>query len=313
MTLITTPFGARTTASEVLTGVDLTGKRMIVTGGASGIGAETVRALAAAGAQVVVATRDPAHAKSLVEEFSTVTAAHLDLADLRSVRAFCQAWKGPVHAIVANAGVMMLPDRRLSPQGWEMHLATNYLGHFALIHGLYDALRAAGNARVVTVSSGAQRRQPVDLDDPHFERRPYDPLAAYAQSKTADVLLAVGISRRWAGEGITANSYEPGTIHTRLQRHLDATTMRAFGAMDEEGSLVTPEYYKTPEQGASTSVLLAASPLVEGVTGRHFEDNRESAPMDGGTGFARTGVARWAIDPAAADALWDYALPYLSV
>jgi NAD(P)-dependent dehydrogenase (short-subunit alcohol dehydrogenase family) len=207
---------------------------------------------------------------------------------------------------------MMLPDRQLTAQGWETQLAVNYLGHFALIHGLHDALRAAGNARVVTVSSGAQRLQPVDLDDPQFERRPYDPMVAYAQSKTADVLLAVGISRRWAGDGITANSCEPGWIYTNLQRHLDAATMQAFGAMDDEGNLLTPDYYKTPAQGASTSVLLAASPLLEGVTGRHFEDNRESAPMDGGPAFTMTGVARWAIDPAAADALWDYALPALS-
>lgn len=181
------------------------------------------------------------------------------------------------------------------------------------IHGLHDALRAAGGARVVTVSSGAQRLYPVDFDDPQFKRRPYDPIAAYAQSKTADALLAVGISRRWAADGIAADSCEPGWIHTNLQRHLSPDIMRAYGAMDEEGNLQTPDYYKTPEQGASTTVLLAASPLLEGVTGRYFEDNRESEPMDGGPEFTMTGVARWAIDPEAADRLWDYALPFLSV
>ncbi|NUP49875.1 MAG: SDR family NAD(P)-dependent oxidoreductase [Catenulispora sp.] len=312
MTLITTPFTMRTTASEVLAGVDLSGKRMIVTGGASGLGTETVRALAGAGAQVVIATRNPAIAKPILEEFPGTQAAELDLADVRSVRAFTDSWSGPVDAVVANAGVMMLPEREVSAQGWEMQLAINYLGHFALIHGLHDALRAADGARVVCVSSGAQRLQPVDFDDPQFERRPYDPMVAYAQSKTADVLLAVGVSRRWADDGIVANSCEPGWIHTNLQRYLSPDVMRAFGAMDEEGNLLTPDYYKTPEQGASTSVLLAASPLVEGVTGRHFEDNRESEPMDGGPEFTMTGVARWAIDPEAADRLWDYALPYLS-
>ncbi|GAA2022387.1 SDR family NAD(P)-dependent oxidoreductase [Catenulispora yoronensis] len=311
MTLITTPFDSRTTAAEVLAGLDLAGRRMVVTGGASGLGTETVRALAGAGAQVVVATRDPALAKPLLDEFPAVTAAELDLADLRSVRAFVRDWRGPLHSLVANAGVMMLPERRLSAQGWEMQLAVNYLGHFALIHGLHDALRAAGTARVVTVSSGAQRLQPVDFADPQFERRPYDPMVAYAQSKTADALLAVGVSRRWAEDGVTANSCEPGWIHTNLQRHLDPATMRAFGAMDEDGNLLTPDYYKTPAQGASTSVLLAASPLLEGVTGRYFEDNRESAPIDGGPEFTMTGVARWATDPVAADELWDYALPFL--
>ena len=312
MPLLTTPFTMRTTASEVLAGVDLTGKRMIVTGGASGLGTETVRALAGAGAQVVIATRNPADAKPILEEYANTRAVELDLADLRSVRAFTDAWSGPVDALVANAGVMMLPRREVNAQGWEMQLAVNYLGHFALAHGLHDALRAAGGARVVTVSSGAQRLYPVDFDDPQFERRPYDPMAAYAQSKTADALLAVGISRRWADDGIVANSCEPGWIHTNLQRHLSPDVMRAYGAMDEDGNLLTPDYYKTPEQGASTTVLLAASPLLEGVTGRYFEDNSESEPMDGGPEFTMTGVARWSIDPENADRLWDYSLPYLS-
>lgn len=170
MPLLTTPFTMRTTASEVLAGVDLTGKRMIVTGGVSGLGTETVRALAQAGAEVVIATRNPADAKPILEEFPKTQAAALDLADLRSVRAFTDAWSGPVDALVANAGVMMLPRREVSAQGWEMQLAVNYLGHFALAHGLHDAMRAAGGARVVTVSSGAQRLYPVDVDGPHFER-----------------------------------------------------------------------------------------------------------------------------------------------
>ncbi|NED80695.1 SDR family NAD(P)-dependent oxidoreductase, partial [Streptomyces sp. SID11233] len=125
----------------------------------------------------------------------------------------------------------------------------------------------------MTLSSGAHLRAPFDFDDPHFERRPYDAFTAYARSKTADVLLAVGIQRRWAEYGITANACAPGWIHTNLTRHLDQATMRAFGAMDEHGELVTPDYYKTPEQGAATTVLLAASPLLDGIGGRYFEDN----------------------------------------
>ncbi|MEV7077940.1 SDR family NAD(P)-dependent oxidoreductase [Streptomyces sp. NPDC093516] len=310
MTLTTTPFGPRATAAEVLDGVDLSGRRMIVTGGASGLGVETVRALAGAGAEVTVATRDPAAAEPLAKELPGVRTATLDLSDLASVRAFCADWSGPLDALVANAGVMMLPTRQVNAQGWELQLATNYLGHFALAVGLRTALQAADQARVTVVSSGAQLRAGFDFADPQFAHRPYDPFLAYAQSKTADVLLAVGISRRWAEDGIAANSCAPGWIHTNLTRHLDAATMQALGAMDADGNLLTPEHYKTPAQGASTTVLLAASPLLDGVSGRYFEDNQESAVVDGGP-EAMAGVAKWSVDSAAADRLWDLALPVL--
>ncbi|MFG2480259.1 SDR family NAD(P)-dependent oxidoreductase [Streptomyces fagopyri] len=308
MTLTTTPFGIRATAAEVLDGVDLSGRRMIVTGGSSGLGVETVRALAGAGAQVTIATRNPAAAESLAKEFPGTKAVGLDLDDLASVRAFCDAWSGPVDGLVANAGVMMLPTRQVNAQGWEMQLATNYLGHFALAVGLHDALREAEKPRVVVVSSGAQLRMGFDFDDPQFERRPYDPFVAYAQSKTADVLLAVGIGRRWANHGITANACAPGWIHTNLARHVDRATLRALGALDADGNLVTPDYYKTPAQGAATTVLLAASPLLDGVSGRYFEDNQESEVVDGGPDVP-AGVAKWSVDPDAADRLWDHALP----
>ncbi|MBW8705869.1 2,3-dihydro-2,3-dihydroxybenzoate dehydrogenase [Streptomyces sp. MBT84] len=308
MSLTTTTFGKRATAAEALDGVDLSGRRMIVTGGSSGLGVETVRALAGAGAQVTIATRNPASAGALVKEFPGTQVVALDLADLASVRAFCDAWDGPLDALVANAGIMMLPTREVNAQGWEMQLATNYLGHFALAVGLRPALQAAGNARVAVVSSGAQLRAGFDFDDPQFERRAYDPFVAYAQSKTADVLLAVGISRRWAEHGITANACAPGVIHTNLARHLDQATLQALGAMDADGNLVTPDYFKTPAQGAATTVLLAASPLLDGVTGRYFEDNQESGVVDGGPDVM-AGVAKWSIDPTAADRLWDYALP----
>lgn len=308
MTLTTTPFGIRATAAEVLDRVDLSSRRVIVTGGSSGLGAETVRALAGAGAQVTVATRDPAAAQPLVAEFPGVRAVALDLADLASVRAFCDTWDGPLDALVANAGVMMLPTRQVTVQGWEMQLATNYLGHFALAVGLRAALQEADDPRVAVVSSGAQLRAGVDFEDPQFEHRPYDPFVAYAQSKTADVLLAVGISRRWAQYGITANACAPGWIHTNLTRHLDRATMQALGAMDAEGNLVTPDFFKTPAQGAATTVLLAASPLLKGVTGRYFEDNQESEVVDGGPDVM-AGVAKWSVDPDAADRLWDQALP----
>ncbi|MEW2430951.1 SDR family NAD(P)-dependent oxidoreductase [Micromonospora sp. NPDC047644] len=309
---LTTPFNARTTAAEVLNGVDLTGRRMIVTGGASGIGVETVRALAGAGAEVTIATRNPRAADRLAEEFATdatagtVRSSALDLSDLASVDAFVAAWQGPLDVLVANAGIMAIPTRQLTGVGWELQLATNHLGHFALARGLHGSLRSAEAARVVMVSSGAHLAAPFDFDDPQFERRLYDPWSAYGQSKTAEVLLAVGITRQWASDGITANALNPGYIFTNLQRHIDDDTMRAMGAMDEAGNLIEAEYYKKPDQGASTTVLLAGSPLLDGVGGRYFDDNQEAEVVPGGPD-ATGGVAAHAVDSAAADRLWAYA------
>lgn len=305
-----TPFPSDATAAEVIDGVDLTGRRAVVTGGASGIGAATVRALASAGAEVTVATRRPALAEPLVRELADVPgaglvrAAALDLADLSSVDAFARAWRGPLDMLVANAGIMALAERTVTDAGWEMQLATNFLGHFALAGALHAPLREAGSARVVMVGSGAHLKVPFDFDDPHFERRPYDPWTSYGQSKTADALFAVG-ARRWVADGITANALSPGYILTNLQRHLDDDTMRAFGVMDEAGNLTPLSYYKTPAQGAATSTLLAASPLLEGVTGRYFEDNQEAPVVE--SDEASGGVAPHALDPAVADRLWEYA------
>lgn len=311
--LLQTPFPSHATASEVIGGVDLTGRRALVTGGASGIGLETVRALASAGADVTVATRDPAAAAPALRGLATTAPAGsvdvraLDLADLASVAHFADAWSGPLDILVANAGIMALPTRQVTDLGWELQLATNHLGHFALATALHPALRAAGSARLVVVSSGAHRNAAFDFGDPHFERRPYDPWTAYAQSKTADVLLAVG-AHRWAADGVTANALNPGWIlGTNLQRHIDAGTMRAMGVTDEDGAVIPQPYHKTAEQGAATSVLLAASPLLDGVTGRYFEDNQEAQVVDGDEGRPG-GVAAHAVDPVAADRLWDRAL-----
>lgn len=183
--MTSSPFGFSTTAAEVVQGVDLTGRRAIVTGGASGIGVETARALAGAGAQVTLAVRDAgAGAKTAAEIGGDVAVAHLDLTDLDSVRAFAAAWDGPLHILVNNAGVMAAPETRTA-QGYELQFATNHLGHFALATGLHGALAAAGGARIVSVSSSAHMRFPVLFDDPHFRFVPYDPWAAYGQSKTA--------------------------------------------------------------------------------------------------------------------------------
>jgi len=294
---ITTPFNAESTAAEVIAGVDLTGRHAIVTGGGSGIGIETARALAGAGAEVTIAVRNIEQGNEAAAQIDHgIKVARLDLADLASVAAFVDAWDEPLHILINNAGVMASPLMR-TPQGWEMQFATNHLGHFALATGLHEALAAAGNARVVAVSSSAHHRSPIVFDDIHFNHREYEPWSAYGQSKTANVLFAVEATKRWADDGITVNALMPGGIRTNLQRYVPeeqlAAMRAAAGAADAS--------WKTPEQGAATSILLATSPLVDGVGGRYFEDCNEAKV---GELSARNGVAAYALDPEAAARLW---------
>src|ERR1035441_7381142 len=223
-TPISTPFGFDSTAAEVAAGIDLNGKRAIVTGASSGIGIETARALAGAGAEVTLAVRNPDAGAQTVVDITATTGndrlhvERLDLADRDSIKAFVAGWHGQLDLLVNNAGVMALPELQLSPEGWEMQFATNHLGHFALAVGLHDALAAAGTARIVSVSSSAHLGSPVVFDDLHFAFREYEPFSAYGQSKTANVLFAVEVTRRWGKEGITANSLMPGAIATNLDR-----------------------------------------------------------------------------------------------
>jgi len=220
MSLLTTPFGFHSTAADVVRGIDLAGKRVVVTGGAAGIGVETARVLASARASVMLAVRRPAQAVPVVEELrrSTgnpdVSVAMLDLADLRSVAAFAEAWQGPLHVLVNNAGIMAVPERQETAQGFELQFGTNFLGHFALSVWLHDALAAAQGARVVSVSSSAHAFSPVVFDDLNFNFVPYTPFGAYGQSKTANALLSVGIALRWGNEGISSNALNPGAIAT---------------------------------------------------------------------------------------------------
>jgi NAD(P)-dependent dehydrogenase (short-subunit alcohol dehydrogenase family) len=310
MTAIATQFGFESTAAEVAEGIDLTGKQVIVTGAASGIGVETARALAGTGADVTLAVRNlDAGAQTAADIKATtgndaVRVAYLDLADQESVLGFAEAWSEPLHVLVNNAGVMALPERVLTPEGWEMQFATNHLGHFALALGLHDALSADGAARIVSVSSSGHLRSPVVFDDLNFSFRPYDPWLAYGQSKTANVLFAVGATARWADAGITANAVMPGGIATPLQRHLPADYIDR--AVRERGITL-----KTTEQGAATSVLLAVSPQLEGVGGRYFEDCNEAAVVHRSSNVFR-GVAPYALDPANADRLWDVSLALLA-
>ncbi|MGW2563852.1 SDR family NAD(P)-dependent oxidoreductase [Streptomyces sp. NPDC001514] len=301
-------FGASTTAADVIDGVDLHGRRAVVTGASSGIGVETARALAAAGADVTLAVRNTDAGARVAARLETelpstsgeLTVERLDLADRSTVAAFVNAWTGPLHILVNNAGVMALPELTRTPDGREMQFAVNHLGHFALAVGLRPALAAAEGARIVSVSSIGHLFSPVIFDDLDYRFRPYDPWTSYGQSKTANTLFAVGAAERWADDGITANALMPGNIaDTSLARHMDAEQLAGF--IETTGLALPPQ--KTVEQGAATSVLLAASPTVDGVTGRYFEDCAQAAPVTERAG-AIAGVAPYALDRENAARLW---------
>jgi len=300
MTQITTPFGRHSTAAEVAEGIDLSGKQAIVTGAASGIGVETARALAQTGAEVTLAVRNTDAGAQTAADITATTGnqnihvAQLDLSDRSSIATFVAAWDGPVHILVNNAGVMASPEQH-TPEGWEMQFATNHVGHFALALGLHDALAADGAARIVSVSSSAHMLSPIVFDDIHFAFRHYDPWLAYGQSKTANVLFAVGATARWFRDGITANALMPGAIATNLQRYIG-------------GILSPPELQKTPEQGAATSVLLATSALLEGIGGRYFVDCNEATIVTHRT----KDYSGDALDSDNADRLWEESLRLLA-
>ncbi|WP_329063015.1 SDR family NAD(P)-dependent oxidoreductase [Amycolatopsis sp. NBC_01480] len=297
---VTIPFGATSTAAEVVAGLDLTGRRAVVTGGASGLGAETARALAGAGAEVTLAVRDVAAGERVAAEIGA-RVARLDLADRVSVAEFVAGWTGPLDILVNNAGVMATPELR-TLEGWELQFATNHLGHFALATGLHGALTSAGAARVVSVSSVGHVNADVDFTDIHFHRRPYDRWVAYGQSKTANILFAVEAAKRWRAEGIAVNALNPGRItETALGRHV-GDIAAAPASFDPGSSDVS---WKNAQQGAATSVLLAASPLVEGVTGQYFEDCQVAVAHRPGV---RRGGAGYALDSEHAARLWSESL-----
>jgi NAD(P)-dependent dehydrogenase (short-subunit alcohol dehydrogenase family) len=301
-TRVTSPFGFESTAAEVIADIDLHDRRALVTGAASGIGVETARALASAGAETVIAARDLAAAERTAADIRATTGnpavsvARLDLLDRGSVDELVRDLAGPLHILVNNAGVMAIPDLRRSPEGHELQFATNHLGHFRLALGLLPALRAAGGARVVSVSSRAHLNSPVIFDDIDFRDRPYDPALAYAQSKTANVLFAVEATRRWAADGIAVNALNPGAVPTNLQRHTGGRL------------LSPPELHKTVAQGAATSVLLATSPALAGIGGRYFNDGQEAVVVDrrpDTVADMTRAVAAYAVDRDNAKRLWE--------
>jgi NAD(P)-dependent dehydrogenase (short-subunit alcohol dehydrogenase family) len=295
----------------VVEGIDLTGRQAIVTGAASGIGVETARALAGVGAAVTLAVRKTGDGETVAADIRSTTGnddvavAPLELTDDASIAAFVAVWDRPLDILVNNAGVMAIQELTLTDRGHEMQFATNHLGHFALALGLHDALAAAGNARIISVSSSGHLRSPVIFDDLDYAFRDYDPWGAYGQSKTANVLFAVEATRRWAGDGITANALMPGGIATALQRHIGGAEYlkRAVERFRQAGSAL-----KSVEQGAATSVLLATSPQLEGIGGRYFEDCNEAPVIHRRDEAGIGGVAPYALDVGNAERLWDVSL-----
>jgi NAD(P)-dependent dehydrogenase (short-subunit alcohol dehydrogenase family) len=307
--MITSGLDPYTDASVVVAGKDLSGQTAIVTGGATGIGIETVKALAGAGADVVIAVRKRDLGEAAAKEVNAAMGAErasvgmVDLADLSSVKAFTAAWGGkPLNMLINNAGVMACP-LSYTADDLEMQLGTNHFGHFALGVGLAGALRngakAGRAARLVSLSSIGHLRSAMNFEDPHYRSRDYDKWAAYGQSKTANALFAVGFDKRLASQGVNANSVMPGGIFTPLQRHLPHEEQVAMGWYDAEGKPAVG--FKTPAQGASTSVWAAVGDELEGVGGLYLENLAEAGPYQPGNRF---GVAPHALDTEAAERLW---------
>lgn len=296
-------YGLRTEAREALGGRDLTGKVAIVTGGYSGLGLETTRALAGAGAIVIVPARTPEKAQKALAGIANVEQAALDLADPASIDAFAGGFLSrtrKLDILVNNAAIMASPLMR-DARGYEAQFATNHLGHFHLTARLWPALKAAEGARVVSLSSIGHRIAPVDFDDPNFERTEYNKWLAYGRAKSANALFAVGLDQRGQAHGVRAFAVHPGGIMTDLQRFMPEEEKRAMGWIDEQGRV--HERFKTPSQGAATSVWCATNAQLDGQGGVYCEDCdiAVAVPADDQS-FA--GVRPWAIDPAQADRLW---------
>ncbi len=330
-----TGFTPASTATDVLAGLDLTGLDVVITGGHTGLGREATRALTAAGASVTVGARDPQRAAAALAGTPRVQVDRLDLADPASVDAFADRYLAsgrPLHVLIDNAGIMGGPLVR-DARGYESHLATNHLGHFQLTVRLHPALRAAGRARVVSLTSGAHRLSDIRWDDPNFTTGGYTGHLGYAQSKTANVLFAVELDRRWSPEGIRGYAVHPGIINTTNLgparpagaapvAALPVEMLRAQGVIDEMGATVVDPArgLKTVEQGASTAVFAATSPLLDGIGGVYLRDNDISpvdatpVPQEGlGDGPPITAVAPHAIDPVSARRLWELSEQMLAV
>lgn len=304
-------FGRTATAAEVVRGLDLSGRTMLVTGGGAGIGLATACALASAGARVHVADVDEAGSRAAIGRFreqapeASIEFAALDLGSVAAVKAYAEDFSrrvGRLDVLIDNAGIMACPEGR-TVDGHERQFGVNFLGHYVLTRALAPLLARAGRARVVTLSSIGHRRSDIEYDDIHFQRRPYDRWLAYGQSKTACALLAVAVDALWQDRGIRANAMNPGGSATGLHQYLGDDERRRLGLLDADDKV--PERWRPPEQCAGTSAWLAASPDLEGVGGRYFEDFAEApawVPED-----PMKGVRPYALSRENALRLWDLA------
>ena len=298
-------FGAATTASEAAEGIDLRGKLALVTGGSSGIGQETARALAERGAHVVLTARDMPKGEGVAEGIRASTGnqrvqvEELELGSLASIRAFADRFRSrhdALHILVNNAGVMACPAAKTA-DGFELQFGSNHVGHFLVTCLLAPALLKGAPSRIVSVSSRGHHMSPVVFDDIQFERRPYHKWLAYGQSKTANVLFAVGLEKRLGARGVHANALHPGGIVTELARHLVAED---FEFLSKRASGMQ---FKSVEAGAATSVVAATAPELEGRGGLYLEDCQVAAVNDAPDALA--GVKSYALDPENAERLWE--------
>jgi len=302
-------FGPQSTTDEVLEGIDLTGKRMLVTGASAGLGVETTRALAAHGASVTIAVRDLTKGAAAMDDVmaqvphADLDLRRVDLADLASIRTFAHGFvedHPTLDVLIGNAGIMACPQGTTA-DGFELQFGTNHLGHFLLVRLLTPSLVAAGSARVVLLTSAGHRFSDVDLDDPGFERQEYDPWIAYGRAKTANVLCAVGLDARLQDQGVRAFAVHPGTIPTELGRHLTDETLQALA--ERRSRTPGTVEWKTVPQGAATTVYAATAPELDDEGGRYLEDCGLAEVTEDPD--ASTGVRAYALDPARADALWE--------
>jgi NAD(P)-dependent dehydrogenase (short-subunit alcohol dehydrogenase family) len=297
-------FGRDTTTKEVLEEIDLNGKVALVTGGSSGLGQETARALAEKGAEVILTARDVPKGEAVAAEIrrsignGRVGVEELELASLSNVRAFARRFleRHPtLHILVNNAGVMACPFAK-TEDGFEMQFGTNHIGHFLMTCLLAPALRRGAPSRIVSVSSRGHHLSPVVFEDVHFERRPYQKWLSYGQAKTANVLFAVGLERRLAAHGVHANGLHPGAIVTELGRHLEPEDLEFLSSRNPISQ------FKSVEAGAATSVFAASAPELEGRGGLYLEDCRVAAVNDAPD--ARAGVRSYALDVENSERLW---------
>lgn len=304
-------FGFTSTAEEVLEGKDLAGRTVLVTGGYSGLGQETARALAAKGAHVIVSGRDATKLSAAADEIAEVTSGKIDtlvcdLASLASIRAAGEEARSRfphIDVLINNAGVMAAPFGHTA-DGFETQFGTNHLGHFLLTKELMPLIEKGSRQRIVNLSSRGHHIAPVDLYDPNFESRAYDPWLAYGNSKTANILFAVGLENRFGGKGIHAYALHPGGIHTNLARHMSEEDMAALIERIRQNAEKTgekPQPFKTIPQGAATTCWVATADELDGRGGLYAEDcNVAKVDDDSST----DGVRSYALDSATADRLW---------